>query len=109
MRATPLTNPTPNLHQSIDHSSTESIKRPTRSRLKLCSSSDLPGRACHTPHTALTSPPFPSRPGTSIPMDHHLEGLQMANNRRRTRKKRTKPRRRMALCNVLQRLLADLM
>ncbi len=106
----PLTNPTPNSHQPIDRSSTGSIKRPTRSRLKLCPSSDLPGCACHTPHTALTSPPFPCRPATSIPMDHHLEGLHMENNRCRTQGKRTEPSRRMSfLCNVLQRLLTDLM
>jgi hypothetical protein len=42
----------------------------------------------------LASPPFPSRPGISIPIYHHFEGLLMANNRRRTRKKRTKQNRR---------------
>ncbi len=36
-------------------------------------------------------------------LDLRFEDLQMANNRRRTRKKRTKPSRRMSfLCNVLQ-------
>ncbi len=59
-----------------------------------------------TPRTALASPPFPSRPGTSIPTDHRLdslEGLQMANNRRWTQEKRTEPSRRMSSSsNVLQ-------
>ena len=43
---------------------------------------------------SLASPLFPSHPGISIPIYHHFEGLLMANNRRRTRKKRTKQNRR---------------
>jgi len=107
----PTPNP-PNPHRSIDHSPTKSKKRPTKSQIAPLETVPVFLSPFHTPHTALASPPFPSHPGTSIPIDidHRLEGLQMANNRRRARKKRTKPSQRMYfLCNVLQRLLNDLM
>ena len=42
--------------------------------------------------TTFTSPPFPSE--ISIQIDHRSEGLLMAKNRRRTRKKRTEQSRR---------------
>ena len=87
-------NPTPNPHRSIDHLPTESIKRPTRSQIAPLQTVPVFRSPCHTPHTTLASPPFPSRPGTSIPIDHYMEGLQMANIC--FWKERTKPSRRMS-------------
>jgi hypothetical protein len=46
--------------------------------------------------TAFASPPFPTRPGISIPIGCRSGGLLMAKNRRRTRKKRTERGRRMS-------------
>jgi hypothetical protein len=52
--------------------------------------------------TAFASPAFPSRPWKSFPIDRRSEGLQMAKNLRRTRKKRIKRNRRMSL--IMQHL-----
>ncbi len=54
-----LPNPTPNSRQSIDHSPTELIKRPTKSQIALLESVPVFRSPCYTPRTA-------SRPGTSF-------------------------------------------
>ncbi len=106
----PSPQPTPNTHRPIDHSPEEVSNRPTRCQIAPLEIVPVFRSRCHTPRTALASPPFPSRPGTPILIGRRLRGLQMANNRRRTRKKRTNPSRRMSsLCNVPHRLLTDLM
>src|SRR6266403_3461734 len=68
------------------------IKHITRSQITSLESVPITRSPCRIP-----APPLHHF------IDHRFEDLQMANNRRRTRKKRTKPSRRMSfLCNVLQ-------
>src|SRR5258708_32984031 len=41
-----------------------------------------PARKPSYSSTNLVPPPFPSRPGTMVAIEHHSEGVQMANNHR---------------------------
>jgi hypothetical protein len=54
---------------------------------------------------AFASPPFPSRPGISIPIDSHSEGMLMAGNQKRRSlriwEKRAKQNRRMSFMIIL--------
>jgi hypothetical protein len=69
-----------------------------------CPSSDFPTIFSAT----FASPPFPSSPGISIPIDSHSEGLLMAGNQDRRslriREKRAKQNRRMSFMIIVRHL-----
>ena len=98
-----LSNPTPNSHRPTDHPPTELINRPTGSQIAPLEVEPVFRSPHHTPSTTLASPPFPGHPRTSIPIDHRLEGLQMANNHCQALEKQTEPSQGMSsLYNVPQ-------